>query len=64
MEIPGDNCYFEVKPARSEAMRGMFDHGYLNYSLGKPQILNLRDDCQKEQPGAFSLPGELLFTPD
>ncbi|PYK48893.1 MAG: hypothetical protein DME20_07995, partial [Verrucomicrobia bacterium] len=33
-----DNCYYEEKPARQEAMRGTFDPGYLNYTLGKLQI--------------------------
>src|SRR5437867_2612998 len=32
-----DNCYYEEKPARQEAMRGTFDPGYLNYTLGKLQ---------------------------
>jgi hypothetical protein len=36
-----DNCYYEEKPARQEAMRGTFDPGYLNYTLGKLQILKL-----------------------
>src|SRR6476660_8117949 len=39
-----DNCYYEQKPARQEAMRATFDPGYLNYTLGKLQILKLRDD--------------------
>ncbi len=39
-----DNCYYEEKPSRAEAMRGTFDPGYLNYTLGKLQILKLRDD--------------------
>ena len=39
-----ENCYYEEKPARSEAVRGTFDPGYLNYTLGKLQILKLRDD--------------------
>src|SRR5438067_4044430 len=28
-----ENCYYEDKPARAEAMRGTFDPGYLNYTL-------------------------------
>src|SRR5439155_2840244 len=30
-----ENCYYEEKPARQEAMRATFDPGYLNYTLGK-----------------------------
>jgi len=49
------NCYYEEKPARQEAMRGTFDPGYLNYTLGKLQILKLRDDYKAQQGDAFSL---------
>jgi uncharacterized protein (DUF885 family) len=50
-----DNCYYEEKPARSEAMRGTFDPGYLNYTLGKLQILKLRDDYKAQEGDKFSL---------
>ena len=50
-----DNCYYEEKPARTEAMRGTFDPGYLNYTLGKLQILKLRDDYKAQQGDEFSL---------
>jgi uncharacterized protein (DUF885 family) len=49
------NCYYEEKPARAEAMRGTFDPGYLNYTLGKLEILKLRYDYQAEQGNEFSL---------
>ena len=49
-----DNCYYEEKPARQEAMRGTFDPGYLNYTLGKLQILKLRDDYKAQQGDEFS----------
>ncbi len=49
-----DNCYYEEKPARTEAMRGTFDPGYLNYTLGKLQILKLRDDYQAQEGTNFS----------
>jgi uncharacterized protein (DUF885 family) len=49
-----DNCYYEAKPARAEAMRGTFDPGYLNYTLGKLQILRLRDDYKAQEGGNFS----------
>jgi uncharacterized protein (DUF885 family) len=50
-----DNCYYEEKPARQEAMRGTFDPGYLNYTLGKLEILKLRDDCKTQEGDEFSL---------
>ena len=50
-----DNCYYEQKPARHEAMRATFDPGYLNYTLGKLQILKLRDDYKAQQGDDFSL---------
>jgi uncharacterized protein (DUF885 family) len=50
-----DNCYYEEKPARQEAMRATFDPLYLNYTLGKLQILKLRDDYKAQQGDAFSL---------
>jgi uncharacterized protein (DUF885 family) len=50
-----DNCYYEEKPARSEAMRATFDPGCLNYTLGKLQILKLRDDYKAQEGDNFSL---------
>jgi uncharacterized protein (DUF885 family) len=50
-----ENCYYEEKPARQEVMRGTFDPGYLNYTLGKLQILKLRDDYKAQQGDDFSL---------
>jgi len=50
-----ENCYYEEKPARQEAMRGTFDPGYFNYTLGKLQILKLRDDYKAQQGDDFSL---------
>ena len=50
-----ENCYYEEKPARAEAMRGTFDPGYLNYTLGKLQILKLRYDYQAQLGDEFSL---------
>ena len=50
-----ENCYYEEKPARQEAMRGTFDPGFLNYALGKLQILKLRDDYKAQQGDDFSL---------
>jgi uncharacterized protein (DUF885 family) len=50
-----DNCYYEQKPARQEAIRATFDPGYLNYTLGKLQIVKLRDDYKTQQGEDFSL---------
>ncbi len=50
-----DNCYYEEKPARQETIRGTFDPGYLNYTLGKLQILKLRDDYKAQEGDDFSL---------
>ena len=50
-----DNCYYEEKPARAEAMRGTFDPAYFNYTLGKLQILKLRDDYKAQEGDNFSL---------
>ena len=50
-----DNCYYEEKPAHAEAMRGTFDPGYLNYTLGKLEILKLRDDYKAQEGGNFSI---------
>jgi uncharacterized protein (DUF885 family) len=36
-------------------MRGTFDIGYGNYSLGKLQILKLRTDYQAQEDDKFSL---------
>ncbi len=49
-----ENCYYEEKPARAEAMRGTFDPGYLNYTLGKLQILKLRKDYEAQEGDKFS----------
>src|ERR1051326_2568375 len=49
------NCYYEEKPARQEAIRGTFDPGYLNYTLGKLEILKLRDDYKAQEGDEFSL---------
>jgi uncharacterized protein (DUF885 family) len=50
-----ENCYYEERPARQEAIRGTFDPGYLNYTLGKLAILKLRRDWQEQEGAAFSL---------
>src|ERR1700732_1964265 len=50
-----DNCYYEEKPARVEPIRGTIDPGSLNYTLGKWQILKLRDYYKAQERKNFSL---------
>jgi uncharacterized protein (DUF885 family) len=50
-----ENCYYGEKPAHAEAMRGTFDPGYANYTLGKLMILKLRKDYQAQEGTAYSL---------
>lgn len=50
-----ENCYYEEKPARFEAIRGTFDPGYLVYTLGKLMILKLRQDWQAQEGPRYSL---------
>ena len=52
-----DHAYMEELPARREALRGTFDPGYLNYTLGKLMILKLREDFRKERGSDYSLRG-------
>jgi len=50
-----DNWYQGDKPSRQEAIRGTFDPGYLFYTIGKLEILKLRDDYKKQEGNNFSL---------
>ncbi len=50
-----DNCYYEPKPARQEAVRGTFDPEYLYYTVGKLEIFKLREDYQKQEGANFSV---------
>jgi hypothetical protein len=50
-----DNAYYTETAARKEAERGTFDPGYFSYTLGKLQILELREDYKKAKGDAFSL---------
>ena len=50
-----DNWYQGEKPSRQEAIRGTYDPGYLFYSLGKLQMLKLREDYQKQEGDNFTL---------
>lgn len=50
-----DNWYQGDKPSRQEALRGTFDPGYLFYTIGKLEILKLRNDYQKQEGTNFNL---------
>jgi uncharacterized protein (DUF885 family) len=50
-----DNCYYEQKTARQEAIRGAYDPEYLYYTLGKLEILKLREDYRQQQGAKFRL---------
>lgn len=52
-----DNAFYEELPARKEAERGTFDPGYFSYTLGKLQILELREDLREREGRDFSLKG-------
>jgi uncharacterized protein (DUF885 family) len=48
-------AFAERPTARQQAVRGTFDPGYLNYTLGKLMIRKLRDDWSRRAGGGFSL---------
>ena len=50
-----EQAYLEPLPAEREAVRGAFDPMYLNYTLGKLQIMKLRDDYRAQVGDGFSL---------
>ncbi|MFQ5874204.1 MAG: DUF885 family protein, partial [Dehalococcoidia bacterium] len=50
-----ENAYMEELPAHKEALRGTFDPGYLNYTLGKLMLMKLRDDYREESHSSFSI---------
>ena len=52
-----EQAYLEPLPAEREAVRGTFDPMYLNYTLGKLQIMKLRDDYRARTGDGFSLKG-------
>lgn len=50
-----DNWYQGEKPSSQEALRGTFDPGYLFYTIGKLEILKLREDYEKQEGTNYSL---------
>ncbi len=50
-----NNWYQGEKPSYQEALRGSFDPGYLFYTVGKLEILKLRNDYKLQEGSNFSL---------
>ena len=49
------DCHQDAATAREQAVRGTFDPGYFAYTLGKLQILALRDEAARALGKEFSL---------
>ena len=49
------HAYMEEHPAYQEAIRGTFDPGYLNYTLGKLMLLKLRQDWRRQEGPTYTL---------
>ena len=50
-----EHAYLEPLPAEKEAVRGTFDPGYLNYTLGKLMMRRLREDVRAREGARFDL---------
>lgn len=50
-----DNWYQGEKPSHQEALRGSFDPGFLFYTVGKLEILKLREDYKKQEGSNYTL---------
>ncbi|WP_437733362.1 DUF885 domain-containing protein [Sorangium sp. So ce1335] len=50
-----DDCFQDRATAREQAARATFDPGYFAYTLGKLQILKLREEAKAAMGPAFSL---------
>jgi len=50
-----EHAFMEWLPSYKEAVRGTFDPGYGNYTLGKLMLLKLRADYQAEKGSGFTL---------
>jgi hypothetical protein len=50
-----DDCHQDAASAREQATRGAFDPGYYAYTLGKLEILALRDEARRKLGARFSL---------
>jgi uncharacterized protein (DUF885 family) len=50
-----DDCKQDEANARQQAIRGTFDPGYFAYTLGKLQILSLREEVRQKLGARFDL---------
>jgi uncharacterized protein (DUF885 family) len=50
-----ESCYIPDAEAFKEARRGTEDPGYFSYTLGKLEILKLREDVRRKEGDKFSL---------
>jgi hypothetical protein len=50
-----DDCHQDEATAREQAVRGTFDPGYFAYTLGKLQIIALREEAKEKLGDKFSL---------
>ncbi len=50
-----NDCHIAKPAAREQAIRGTFDPGYFAYTLGKLEIMALRDEAKTKLGPAFSL---------
>ena len=50
-----EDCHQDEATAREQAVRGTFDPGYFAYTLGKLQIVALRDEARAALGSRFSL---------
>jgi uncharacterized protein (DUF885 family) len=48
-------CFQPASVGPKEARRGTADPGYFSYTLGKLEILKLRDDVQKKEGASFTI---------
>ncbi len=46
-----DQCFQDEGNARQQAARGTYDPAYLNYTLGKLMIMQLREDWTRSRGG-------------
>ncbi len=54
-DMMGKDCFQPASVAFKEARRGTADPGYYSYTLGKLEIIKLREDAEKQQGKDFSL---------
>jgi uncharacterized protein (DUF885 family) len=50
-----EDAFMEAATAEEEAVRGTYDPGYLNYTLGKLMLLKLREDVRAREGETFDL---------